>query len=387
MLGARSLAAIIALPWLMRPAAAGEIADKIKLSGIIQSVRFHGDFRGRQEHFERKDPGSNDRNRMRYRLRIGTDIQLPEEVLFGFRLGAGSGEQISNNQTFDNLSSQKAIFVDMAYLRWTPKPREALATHASGGKMPNSLWRIYSSDLVWDDDLNPEGFQENVEWKTPWGFSLFGNFLQMVADEDLETPRNQWVFSEQVGFETKLPWDIRLRSAAAYHKWSDENRSTFSQVGINLGNRRAGASPGVLVNRFGVGEVTTEFAGQLGRVPLSLQTTLARNLRARTDLDGPRARDGYQYGLIAGRAKEAGSWEVGLFKKYAQSDATVADVSDSDFGDGGTNRWGGIFWLAHCPWEWLQLRAKYFSTRTIDLQLPPGGSSVNRLMLDAQVRF
>ena len=124
------------------------------------------------------------------------------------------------------------------------------------GRMPNNLWRQYSSDLLWDEDFNPEGLAEGGEWLFPGaGVSVFANALQMVADEDSNTGRAQWVFSEQAGFETQLPFESRLRLAAAYHKWSDENRSDFGQTAVGVtqnGNRRVGNT---LVNRFGVGEV------------------------------------------------------------------------------------------------------------------------------------
>lgn len=359
-------------------------ADKLKLSDVVKSASFGGDFRGRYESFYRRDPGITDRSRFRYRIRLGTEMKLPDDLTFGFRLGAGTGEQFSNNQTFDNLASQKSIFVDLAFLAWTPKAPEGLGVRLAAGKAPNLLWRPQSADLIFDDDLNPEGFLEAGSYKAG-PVSLFLNALQMVADEDQDTARNQWLFSQQAGFEAALPAGASLRSAVAYHKWSDENRSGFSQVGVNLGNRRTAA--GVLRNRFGVGEWTTELAGK-AVIPVAAQVTLARNLRAQT-LGGPRARDGYQFGLILGKAKGQGGWELGAFKKYSESDVTVADVADSDFGEGGTNRVGGIFWLTYNLREWLQARAKFFTTKSLDPNLQAAGTplTTRRLQLDLQTRF
>lgn len=379
----RSLPAALAALLLAASVRAEEPA-KLKLSDVVKSATFGGDFRGRYESLYRRDPGITDRSRFRYRIRIGTEMKLPDNFTFGFRLGAGTGEQFSNNQTFDNLASQKSIFVDLAYLSWSPKASEGLTAKLAAGKAPNLLWRPQSADLIWDDDLNPEGFLESGSYKRG-PLSLFVNALQMVADEDQETARNQWLFSQQAGFEASLPGGTALRSAVAYHKWSDENRSGFSQVGVNLGNRRTAA--GVLSNRFGVGEWTTELAGKAG-IPVSAQVTLARNLRAQT-LGGPRARDGYQFGLILGKAKGQGGWELGAFKKYSESDVTVADVADSDFGEGGTNRVGGIFWATYNLREWLQARAKFFTTKSLDpaLQAARTPLTTRRLQLDVQTRF
>jgi len=277
--------------------------------------------------------------------------------------------------------------VDQAYLRWAPPVLKDGKVWLLGGKAVNQFWRPYSADLIWDDDFNPEGFQQGVEWKAPGEITLFFNALQMVADYDADRYKNQWLFSEQATAELKLPGKTKLRSGVAYHKWSDEQLSSFNQVGVNVGNRRIGAAPGILANRFGVGEWTTEFGAKAGAVPVSLQATLARNFRALGNVAGPKARDGYQFGIIVGKAAEAKTWEIGLFKKYAQMDVTVADVADSDFGDGGTNRVGGIFWIAYAPTVWSHLRVKYFTTKTIDLNLSPGASGINRLQLDALVKF
>jgi hypothetical protein len=378
---------ILSLALLPAAAKAVDVADQLKLAAHIETLRFAGDFRLRYETFDRKQPRVNDTNRFRYRLRFGMEAALPRQVTAAVRLGAGTGEQFSNNQTLDNLSSQKSLFVDQAYLRWAPSLLEDGKVWLLGGKSVNQFWRPYSADLIWDDDFNPEGFQQGAEWLAPGGVSLFFNALQMVADYDADRYKNQWLFSEQVSAETKLPWETRIRSGVAYHKWSDEQLSSFNQVGVNVGNRRTGASPGILSNRFGVGEWTTEFGAWAGKTPVSLQATLARNFRALGSVAGPKARDGYQYGVIVGKAAEAKTWEVGLFKKYSQMDVTVADVADSDFGDGGTNRVGGIFWATYAPTSWSSVRAKYFTTKTIDLNLSPGASGINRLQLDVLVKF
>ncbi|MBI5241625.1 MAG: putative porin [Elusimicrobia bacterium] len=382
-----SLALIISLAFLSSTARAAGVADQLKLSDHIESLRFNGDLRLRYETFDRKQPDVNDSQRFRYRLRLGMEAALPRQVTAAVRLGAGTGEQFSNNQTLDNLSSQKSLFVDQAYLRWQPPFLKDGKVWLLGGKAVNQFWRPYSADLIWDDDFNPEGFQQGVEWHAPGEVTLFFNALQMVADYDADRYKNQWLFSEQATAEVELPWKTKVRSGVAYHKWSDEQLSSFNQVGVNVGNRRAGAAPGILANRFGVGEWTTEFGAKVRDVPVSLQATLARNFRALGNVAGPKARDGHQFGVIVGKAAEAKTWEVGAFKKYAQMDVTVADVADSDFGEGGTNRVGGIFWAAYAPTGWSHLRVKYFTTKSIDLNLSPGASGVNRLQLDVQVRF
>lgn len=362
--------------------------DKLKLAEHIQQVKLSGDIRLRNDRSHKSGTGTNHRNRNRFRLRFGADVILPEDLTATLRLGSGTGEQVSTNQSFDNLSSQKSLWIDLAVLKWAPQVSESGSVFLQAGRMPNPLWRVYSSDLIWDDDLNPEGLAQGVEWLLPQaGLTLFANALQMVADEDSNSGKNQWVFSEQAGLETRLPLETRLRLAAAYHFWSDVNRSSLGTTAVNDGNRRtANSASGILLNRFGVGEATARLSGWAGNVPLALQATLARNLIARGDLS-PTARDGYQYGLIVGSAKAAGTWEAAAFQKYSQTDVTVADAADSDFGDGGTNQQGQIFWVAYAPTDWMQLKTKYSVVDAIDTQLVPNDKAVRRLQLDLSIKF
>jgi hypothetical protein len=372
------------------PQRAAAQAEKLKLSDAIQTLTFSGDLRLRDDFRDRRGSvsGVNDVNQQRFRLRFGLEAAMPSDVTAAFRLASGVGEQVSANQTAGHLNSQKQIWIDLAYLQWKPTVAEDAKVRLTGGKMINPLWRTYSSDLLWDEDVTPEGMGESAEWTLKdAGFSVFANGLQMVADQDSNSGKNQYAFSEQAGFSKTLPLDSSLRMAAAYHKWSDENRSSLGQVAIQDGNRRAG---GVLLNRFGVGELTAELKSKVMDLPLSVQGTVARNFRARdngTTIVGPTARDGYQAGVILGAAKTKGTWELAYFKKYAQTDVTVADVADSDFGDGGTNRQGHIVWVAYAPSDWLLLKAKGFVTDVIDRQFAPGDKAVNRLQLDAMVKF
>lgn len=381
-----ALAAAIA-PVAARTACAQ--ADKLKLSGAVEALTGSGDLRLRNEVIAKRGAGQNDRGRLRYRLRFGLEARLPDDLKAAFRLASGTGEQVSTNQSYGKLSSQKSLYIDSVYLKWTPTVHENATVHLTGGRMINPLWRAYSSDVVWDDDLNPEGFAEGVEYLfADAGVSVFANGLQWAADEDSNSGKNQWVFSQQLGFEARLPLESRLRLAAAYHKWSDENRSSLTQGVVQDGNRRL--ANGALANRFGVGEITGQLSGWAGRVPASFQATLVRNLRARNNaatITGPVARDAYQFGAILGAAKAKGSWEAAYFKKYAQTDATAADAADSDFGDGGVNRTGHIAWVAYAPRDYLQLKVKGFATDTLDRGLPPGDKAVNRLQMDLSVKF
>lgn len=371
--------------WLGAAAAAGADAAQLKLADWVENATLSGDMRIRHEDFEKKTPGQVDRSRQRFRLRLAAEFTLPNSVKAKLRLASGTGEQQSTNQSFDNLSSQKSLWIDRAYVTWNPRPFAEL----SAGKMKNPLWRTYSSDAVWDDDFNPEGFGQSFEFLLPSETRLFANGLQLMADEDSGTNNDQWTFSQQAGVDVMLG-DVRVRAAAAYHRWQFATAGSYGHTAPNEGNRRAGATaanpPGVLANEFGVGEWTTELGLWAGPLPVSIQGTYLKNFLHRAALT-PKEDIGYQVGARLGKASAPGTWEAAYFFKWVETDATVADVADSDFGDGGTNRRGHIGWIGYSFNPSMSMKAKYFITRTINESLAPNADDIDRLQLDLQVKF
>ncbi len=369
-------------------------ATDINLGKHIKEVKVSGDFRLRQENFNKRTKGQADRSRQRFRLRLGLEMPLNDQLKAKTRFASGTGEQVSTNQSFDNLSSQKEFWIDTAYLEYKPWSFLKL----QGGRMANPMWTQYSSDIVWDGDFNPEGISESLDLLVGPA-KIFANALQMVVDEDSSDNNDAWLFSQQVGTEIKLPFESRLRVGAAIHYWVNESTTglrgednsgtaaTFSQAATNEGNRRYGS--GVLMNEFNVTELTGALSFWVMNKPVALQGTYIIN-NGVLDSVAPSNNNenmGYQIGTIINKASGQGNWEVGYMYKLAETDATVADIADSDFGDGGTNRRGHIAWLAYCPQDYTTVSFKAFQTKVDNVGLTPGRDDINRFQLDYSVKF
>ena len=65
------------------------------------------------------------------------------------------------------------------------------------------------------------------------------------------------------------------------------------------------------------------------------------------------------------RIRTAGRWLISIYK-HLEDDATVADLADSDFGDGGTNRKGHILSGAWQVTAWGQAKATIYLTKVED---------------------
>ena len=118
---------------------ADETSALISLSKAIKNLKIGGDMRIRQENFWKSSPRQLDRSRQRFRFRLGIQPEF-DNIKVGFRMASGTGEQVSTNQSLDNLSSQPGLWIDQAYIQW--KPWEWVSFN--GGRMANPFWRLYS---------------------------------------------------------------------------------------------------------------------------------------------------------------------------------------------------------------------------------------------------
>ena len=164
-------------------------ADKWKLSTSITEMELYGDVRLRYDYRggETKDrgpvaapgagvAGTNDwqeRERERYRLRLGLRGTLLDDWFFGVRLETSNNAR-STNVTFgdDTASStpggggpfeknSDVVYVGQAYGGYKGFPGFTF----TAGRMPNP---IVNTRMVWDPDINPEGLAE--QWKHTFVF-------------------------------------------------------------------------------------------------------------------------------------------------------------------------------------------------------------------------
>jgi hypothetical protein len=134
-------------------------AGKINLSSSVTELKLYGDFRYRWQYDDRQPQvpnGSNvsQRSRHRFRLRLNADVTLTDNFYAGFSLESGQAAD-SGNQTFENGFDDYNIFISKAFLGW--KPNDWL--NVTVGKFKNPF---YTTDLVWDADINPQGAMETI---------------------------------------------------------------------------------------------------------------------------------------------------------------------------------------------------------------------------------
>ena len=184
-----------------------EWLDRLKWEGDIR-LRYQGDLfaDGNAPETFFQAIGQNigntleDRHRERVRLRLGLNANVAGGVDAGVRITTGNtSDPVSTNQTLGNTGNKYSLVLDRAFLKLRPVDDLTLW----GGRIPNPF---FSTDLVWDDDVNFEGAavsyapgaQEPLRVFKP--FVTAGAFpLQEIEEKAGVAARDKWLVAAQAG--------------------------------------------------------------------------------------------------------------------------------------------------------------------------------------------
>jgi len=216
--------------------------SNIKLSSGVTELKLYGDLRFRyqydQFHPEVEVPSlvTDDRNRVRFRLRIGADVQLGDQFFAGVTLATGQAAD-SNNQTYTEGYDNYSIYVDKAFAGWTPNDWLTIIL----GKQANPF---YTTDLVWDPNITPQGAVETLDLSKAFLpdnsrlslelISMQGVFFQggsFTVGSD-----NAWQFVEQLKASYSFNKDVSMTFAPGFMVETDasltglQNSQDFSKT-------------------------------------------------------------------------------------------------------------------------------------------------------------
>jgi hypothetical protein len=311
---------------------------------------------------------SYDRNRERFRLRFGAKLETSENTEVGIRLASGSGFQNTTNQSFDEHSRGKGIFIDRAYAKWKQSDHLTLV----GGKHKNPL---FTTPLVWDPDVNPEGVSELLSLGLSENVDIHANLGQWFVEElnitNGDSDSDPTLLAFQLVSNVKPAENTAVRFGATYYDFQHmENLSWSSGVlsdsedflGYNQrhGQQMVFDSRGKLLNEWKCLELAAEIKFKdLLPVPFSIMGDYIKNFDADVseliakgvdpgDSDpadllayGGDDRDtGWLVGVTLGNKKKEGDWYFKYHYQELEDYAFPAVFVDSDFHGGGTNNEG-----------------------------------------------
>ncbi|MCG8588931.1 MAG: putative porin [Proteobacteria bacterium] len=354
----------------------------------LDRITLFGDFRGRYEGFfyqedflgnERKD-----RNRLRYRLRLGLKAEVVPQVDVVLRFATGT-VSTSRNQTLGSGNDflPDAFNLDQAYLALRPFagrriPGGARHLDVWFGKMPNAFRSKVGKDLlIWDGDLTPEGLSARYGIDPIDGLGLTLTGAYYVIDEN-SSASDPHVIATQLRAEATPAGPISFGAAASYYAFRKLDDAFFAraQSSSNFGGNILNVDPGTgAVSRNGLTNDRSVDVGDLrawlryGGIeawPVLLYGNVVHNFSAQNQ-PGTNADEedlGFSVGLELGRKRDNVHVGVGYF--YVEPNAVLANFTDSDVFDGRTNGSGWMFYAARQLFSNTDFKFELFLSDTAD---------------------
>jgi hypothetical protein len=357
-----------------------------------------------------------DRNRERVQLRLGMSASIGEDFSGAARLTTGnSTDRVSTNQSLGQNFNKYSVMLDRVFLRYQPNDWISV----SAGRIPNP-W--FSTDLVWDEDLNFEGAAIALGRRS--GGEAFRPFLTAgafpIREANPPTRGDRWLKGAQTGFL----WNVNARSSlklgAAYYEYRNmegrvepassficspfptctQQSASYGQYEYETGLRQKGNTLFTTNASTDPNTTTTPLWGLASRfreVNLIASLDLAHwdpvhavliadyvknigydkaEIFRRTALAAnnfPDGRDyGYMFKLQLGmpELKLAGDWNAFVAYRFLGSDAVLDAYTDSDFGLGGTNMKGFQIGFKYGLDKNVNLGLKWMSADSIDSMIP-----------------
>lgn len=388
-----------------------------KLPKWVSMFTPFGDLRMRTEGFYAND--LNARTRERLRARLGLNVNPTDEAGATVRIASGDpGDPISTNQTFERTFTRKSINLDQAYL--TLKPGKTFGLEPGwgsviGGKIPVTAYR--ASELVFDDDLSPEGAAQTlnlVEHREGPVRSLKASAFEWVVDE-VKDAGDPWMIGGQVVGDFAIGDGPLLTLALADYSYQSLDKvarkyleKTSSSFNNQLENSNAltrdadGKITGFRSNfnilnaggELNFGSVLGHSAGIFGEVAYNTQAHADPTGFAVGAGFGSSGRDWYHDKL-----KAPGEWSISYTYQRVEQDAVVSMFSYSDLDyvtssgtqKGSTNVQASIIRLDYGLLPNLQLTAKCHFINALDVSESTaklsGNATLFRTQLDAVLSF
>ncbi len=363
-----------------------------------------------------------DVNRLRIRMRLGIDATITNNFKAGLRLATGNpNDPVSTNQTLGQYGTGYGISIDQAYLKYDYFNLDGYPSMTLwGGRIPNP-W--FSTDLVYDDDLNFEGLASQFKFGLDGGDDLFEQdermrslFLTLGVFPLQQSSRytDKWIIGGQFGTDIKFEDQSRFRIAVAYYDyrnvqavvnsygsretdWSApefmQKGNTLAVISNDVGQDDTTVRLVGLASDFNILNFTTEY-DYTGFAPIHLIVTAdyAKNLGFDQQEVNDLAVDTVDEQTTAYRAKftlgwpivsKFGDWQAFFGWRYIERDAVLDAFTDSDFHLGGTDAkgWvvGGKYGLTENTW----MRARWLSSDEISGPL----LGIDILQVDLNAKF
>jgi hypothetical protein len=419
-------------------------ASKWKINDAIKNLQLFGDVRFRYEY--RGADSSTDvaagtadnnrtyyRERFRYAVRVGLRGDLYDDFYYGLRVetsanprspwvtfGDDTASSANSNFGTPGAKNSDSIGFGQVYLGWRPTDWSEVTVGKMG--MP-----LYTTPMIWDSDINPEGAVE--KFKFSLGdvdlFANFGQFIYQNTDPSVTIPSaDTFLLAWQLGADLKITKDISLKAAPVLYTYTgvghtNKNNAALGEYQVYTGqgytnvNQNGLNVAGVNFNQSGINdllvlEIPAELNFKVGKYGARVFGDFAYNLegadRARAAFNATRINPGtvvtpglaaaslaraytdevkaYQVGagfgnlgLVYGQTSKKNTWEARAYWQHIEQYAVDVNLIDSDFFEGRANLEGVYAAFAYSFTDAIIATLRYGYAHRINQNLGTGGNN------------
>jgi len=360
-------------------------SEPVSEKSFFDRIHFKGDLRIRYESKETDYYDGSESNKYlgRYRLRLGSNIDITDNLHFDVGMRSGFGNPTSGNQTFVEANKDTEPLSDYFFqsLRFNILDI-AYTSGNSTWKVGRSLYMMYrpiKSQLVWDNDISLDGINYQYQDDTK---IITAGINQVSYAENWDAVNDVNLFLAQYVQKTKLESStLNLGTGFYYYDGVKGNTYLYSDnKGTGMGNTLV---DGVFVNDYHIleGFAELKFKDVFGK-PFAIAAGVAYNTAADDK------NFGYDLAFQLGKAQEIGDWQVKYSYTDIQEDAVLGAHSDSDNFDGGSAAKGHAIRTKYKFGKNTYLAGTFFFNTLYASKVgDPEDADYERVQLDAIIKF
>lgn len=355
--------------------ASDKVADVKKVTDKMawaSRVKLNADLRLRRQWDNVDDSADPSRVRYRYRARFGVEGQVTDDVSVAIGFASGGVDPRSTNETMDDNFESKGLVMDYAYAKWEANDFATLY----GGKMKRKpiLWA--PTDLLWDSDINPEGFAAHLHTNNGMG-KAYANLGHFFLEENKSDSDDQNLTFVQMGQQFKSG-DMFGNLAATYYAFDNQEGASY-ESGVSAGS-----------NSLTDGKATYEYDSYSLAAELGMQLSAGKMAAVFGEYvqanDPSDDETGYAVGIKFGdkKVKSFGQWQVKYIHADLERDAWADIFPDSDRCGGGTGFKSDEVTLKLGLAKNISVGLDYYDSECEDYT---GGSNQDSKSLQADLQF
>lgn len=350
--------------------------EQVAEKSFMDRIHFKGDLRLRYESIEQDDRDNKYRNR--YRLRLGSNIDITDNLHFDVGMRSGFANPTSGNQTFlDDEPLMDYFFQSLRFNILGFSYQSDNSTYKVG-RQPYMMYRPIKSQLVWDNDVSLNGV--NYQFKDDTKIITVGANQPTLEEAATNEADDVNLFLAQYVHKTKLEFaKLNLGTGIYYYDGLKGNIPLFgSRKGNTLDENGLYANDYHVVEGFG----ELQFKDAFG-MPIKVAAGVVYNVAADDN------NFGYDLAFQLGKAKNVGDWQVKYSYTDLEEDATYGAYSDSDNFGGGTASKGHAIRAKYKFGKNTYLAGNFFFNKLYESKSKIEGMEPDyeRVQLDAIIKF